>query len=105
MARGRSVRNRAIEGEASSNQGAISPHDQTVVPTQTAPSRGPTPTTQLQNEVVSQLFPALRAIHEAIECLAGQTMQDSVSTPVPPLVGPVIDEPIQGVTLQTLITY
>lgn len=38
MARGRSVRSSAIGGEASSHQGAPSPYNQTVVPTQTTPS-------------------------------------------------------------------
>lgn len=66
MARRRSARSCTVEGEASNNQGVTSHHDQTTVPTQTAPPSHPATTTQPQNEVVTQLLPAVMAIHEAI---------------------------------------
>lgn len=69
MVRGRSARSRAGEGEASSNQGVTSPLDQTIMPTQTAPSSCIAPMTQQWNEVVSQLLPVLRAIRKAVERL------------------------------------
>lgn len=53
--------------------------------------------------MVTQLLAALKAIHEAIECLAyNQTTQGPVFTSAPPVVEHVIDEPVQGVTQQTL---
>lgn len=67
--------------------------------TQTAPSSRPTTTTQLQNEVVTHLLPAVIAIREAIERLAGnQATQFLVSTPAPPIVEPITDEAVQGNT-------
>lgn len=106
MAKGRSVHSRADEGGPSSNQGATFPHDQTAVPTQkTTPSSRPAPTTQPQNEVVSQPFHTLRAIHEATKRITGdQTTQSPVSTLAPSVVEPVIDEPVQGLRQQTLTT-
>lgn len=99
MVRGRSTRSYAIEAEASSHQGATSSYSQTVLPTQTAPSSHPAPPAQPQNEVVSELLPALIAIHETIKRLAGnQTAQTPISKSAPPVIEPVIDEPVQGVT-------
>lgn len=99
MTCGRSVRSLVIEGEASKPSRAMSPHLQSTLPTQTAPTRYTASTSQPQNEVVPQLLPTLMAIHEALELLAGnQTNQTPVSTSAPPVVEPVIDEPAQGVT-------
>lgn len=98
LARGRSSCSRAIEEEASSHQGATSPHAQRVLPTQTAPSTHFAPTTQSQNEVVAQLVLVLMAIHEAIAHLAGdQPTQAPISTSAPAIVELVLDEPVQGV--------
>lgn len=58
----------------------------------------PTTAAQPQNEVVTQLLPALMEIHEAIERLVGnQTTQAPVTTSTPPVVEPLLDEPAQGV--------
>lgn len=98
MATGRSACSHAVEGEASSNQGATSPHNQTVVPTQTAPSRHPTTMTRPQNEAVAQLLPVLVAIQEAERLVDNWTTQHPVSTPASLVIEPIIDEAIQGVT-------
>lgn len=104
MARGRLARSRPTEGEASSNHEASSPREQTDIRAQTASSSRPvsrhtTTTAQPQNEVVAQLLLALLAIQGAIERLAGnQVTQPPVSTPVPPVMEPVVDEAAQGTT-------
>lgn len=104
MARGWPVRRHPVEGEASCNHEASSSHEQTAVRTQTAPSSHPVSrhtitSAQPQNEVVAQLLPALLAIQGVIERLArNQATQPPVSTPIPPVVEPVVDEAAQGTT-------
>lgn len=55
-------------------------------------------TTQPPNEVVSHLLPTIMEIHEAFECLAGNCIQAPINVPVPPVVEPILDVRVQGMT-------
>lgn len=96
----RSALSRATKREDFSHHEATSPHVQPTPPTQTATSVQPTRTTQPHTDVISQLLPTIVAVKEIFQCLTGnQANLALVSTPAPPAVMPILDEPIQGTTL------